>query len=199
MKIYLLMILITTLSWLILIPIQSTGRHYIHDIKLTEIGSFGMLRKERPGVPAHYHTGTDIKRPTANCQNEPIFPIAEGRVISKRTDGPYAQLIVEHHLGSQSIWSLYEHVAGIRVGLNDWVSPHEPMARFMSQQELSRYGWQFDHLNLEVLKVRPIALKSDPKHPKRRFGSYSLVCYTQTDLNRYFLNPLDFFESHLKH
>lgn len=184
------------LSIKLFVPIDCYDRQSINEVRLTEIGRFGMLRKERPGVPAHYHSGIDIKRPSTNYQNEPIFPIAEGRVISKRTNGPYAQLIIEHRTNGLVFWSLYEHIAGIRVRVNDMVSPHIPIARFMNRAELDRYGWQFDHLHFEVLKIKPLPLAPDAKHPDRFFGSYSLVCYLPNELNACYFNPLLFIEEY---
>jgi len=178
------------------IPINSMNRRSISNVELTEIGKFGLLRKERPGVPAHFHTGIDIKRPVKNYQNESIFPIAEGVVISKRQDGPYAQLIIEHET-DHKFWTVYEHIAGIEVNLFDNVSPETPIARFMNENELNRYGWQFDHFHFEVLKEQPIRLKRDNSKPERLFASYTLTCYTIDDLNKYFYNPLDYLEKHL--
>ena len=146
------------------VPINTPNRKSIEFIELTNIGQFGLLRKERPGIPAHYHTGIDIKRPKNNYQDEPIFPISEGMVISKRQDGPYAQLILEH--GNElKFWTVYEHIAGIKVNLFDKVNAKTPIARFMNKNELNKYGWQFDHFHFEVLKVKPIQLKRDNSKP----------------------------------
>lgn len=179
------------------LPIDTTNRKMSDTLKLTEIGEFGILRKERKGIPAHYHTGIDIKRPSPNYIDEPIYPICDGIVISKREDGPYAQLIVEHQL-DYKFWTVYEHIAGIKVDLFDKVSPNTPIARFMNTKELDRFGWQFDHFHFEILKEQPIKLKREDSKPNRLFASYSLVCYTLEDLHKYFYSPTDFFEEKLK-
>ena len=179
------------------LPVNTSDRNSINLLELSEIGEFGLLRKERPRVPAHLHTGIDIKRPTQNYQSEPIFPIFEGVVISKRRDGPYAQLIIEHG-NEHKFWTVYEHIAGIKVNLYDDVSPQTPIARFMDKNELNRYGWQFDHFHFEILKAQPIKLKPDRSKPERLFASYTLMCYTKDDLDKYFYNPLDFLKEHLK-
>ncbi|MCG8580587.1 MAG: M23 family metallopeptidase [Bacteroidales bacterium] len=178
------------------IPVKTTDRSSINNIELTEIGEFGLLRKERPGIPAHFHTGIDIKRPNRNYHSESIYPISEGIVISKRQDGPYAQLIIEHE-NEHKFWTVYEHIAGIEVNLYDYVSPETPIARFMNENELNRYGWQFDHFHFEILKVQPIKLKRDHSKPERLFASYTLACYTIDDLNKYFYNPLEFLDKRL--
>ncbi len=176
----------------IYLPINNPDRKDVSQIQLTAIGQFGIMRKARPNIPAHYHTGIDIKRPGSNYDSEPIFPIAKGVVISKRTDGPYANLMIEHEIHGTKFWSLYEHIAGICVNTGDTVGHLSPIARFMTKAELKKYGWQFDHFHLEILKVKPMQLKTSKSYPERFYNSYSLVCYTQKDLEKYYYNPLDF-------
>lgn len=177
----------------IFLPINNPDNRSIEDIQLTEIGRFGLWRKDRPNVPGHFHTGIDIMRPSNNYQNEPVFPIAPGIVISKRDDGPYAQLIIEHQLEEMIFWTVYEHVAGILVSVNDTVYPGTPIARFMNRNELNEYGWQFDHFHFEVLKIKPLRLDPAPNTTERYYNSYSLCCYSINDLNKYFYNPIEFF------
>lgn len=172
------------------VPVQTEDRKSISTLRLTKIGEFGLMRKSRPNVPAHFHTGIDINRPSGNYVNEPVFPMSEGIVISKRQDGPYAQLIIEHE--DPLCWTVYEHIAGIKVDLNDKVSPDKPIARFMNKSELDRYGWQFDHFHFEILKMKPLRMKADAGNPDRRYSSYSLICYTREELNNYFYSPADF-------
>lgn len=173
------------------LPVKTSNRKSINTLSLTKIGEFGLMRKARPNVPSHYHTGIDLKRPTNNYNDEAIFPIYQGVVISKRQDGPYAQLIIEHD-GNPKFWTIYEHIAGIQVNLNDIVKADKPIARFMNKTELDKYGWQFDHFHFEVLKKQPIRLKPDKSKPDRLFSSYTLVCFTEEKLNECFYNPVDF-------
>jgi hypothetical protein len=179
------------------LPFRAENRHNPSSIQLTEIGQFGVLRKARPQAAAHYHTGIDIRRPRANYDAEPVFPIAAGIVISKRTDGPYANLIIEHTYDGKKLWSLYEHIAGITVNVGDRVQPSVPIARFMNKDELNRYGWQFDHFHLEILKVQPLRMTPTAKTPDRFFNAYTLVCYTPDDLRKYYLDPLMFFSTQI--
>ena len=178
------------------LPVNTLNRKSVSTLALTDIGEFGLRRKERPGIPAHYHTGIDIKRPSKNFLDEPIFPICEGIVISKRQDGPYAQLIIEHE-NEQKFWTIYEHIAGIKVDLHEYVSPDSPIARFMNIDELDRYGWQFNHFHFEVLKAQPLRLKIERSLPDRLFASNTLVCYTKDDLNKYFYSPIKFLTEQL--
>ncbi|MFW6224639.1 MAG: M23 family metallopeptidase [Bacteroidota bacterium] len=174
-----------------LMPVDTPDRTSVNTLELTKIGAYGVLRKARPGVPAHYHTGIDIKRPSPNYRDEPIFPITEGIVISKRTDGPYAQLIIEHGQ-DKKFWTVYEHIAGIYVHVGEPVNTHTPIARFMNKSELDQYGWQFDHFHFEILKSKPIRLEHDDAHPDRHYASYTLVCYTIEELNAHFYDPFAF-------
>jgi hypothetical protein len=77
------------------------------------------------------------------------------------------------------------------------VSPRKPIARFMSRDELNQFGWQFDHFHLEILKMPPMKLQPEVLQPERLFNSYSLVCYTPQDLEKYYYDPLEFLKSYL--
>jgi len=179
-----------------LLPISVEDRTTWQSVQFTHIGSYGLMRKARPGIPAHLHTGVDIKRPRPNYMDESILPVAPGTVISMRNDGPFAQIIIEHTLpNGDSVWTVYEHIAGITVTVGDVVSPHKPIARFMNREELDRYGWQFDHVHFEVLKVSPRALRPTDKTPLRFFCTYSLQCYTESDLEHYYYDPIAFLEA----
>lgn len=180
------------------IPISAKDRKNISKIQLTDIGKFGLIRKERKMIPSHFHTGIDIKRPTKEYNNQPIFPIAKGIIISKRTDGPYAQLIIEHHINNKTFWTLYEHIAGISVDLNANVTSNTKIARFMNKKELNNYGWQFDHFHLEILKVKPVNIKSDKLHPDRLYNSFTLSCHKQDELEKYYYNPIEFLRHNLQ-
>lgn len=178
-----------------LLPVKSSNRKTLGELRLTDIGNFGLLRKARPGVPPHFHTGIDIRRPSKNYKDEPVFPLMEGVVISKRTDGPYAQLILEHKTGNKKIWTVYEHIAGVLVNLNERVQPATPIARFMNENELNKYGQQFDHLHFEILKIEPKKIKPVSTTPFRMFSSYTLVCFKREDLEKYFYDPIEFMRS----
>lgn len=180
-----------------LLPIHLNNRTSLDSLHLTGIGQFGLMRKARPKVPAHYHTGIDIQRPGNNYENEPIFAVCEGTVISMRQDGPYAQLIIAHE-DSMKFWTVYEHIAGIRVKPGDSVSANQPLARFMNKEELNRYGWKFNHFHFEALKIEPMKLQNDASHPFRHYASYSLICYTPEELHFYFFEPLRFLKNRLE-
>ncbi len=135
-------------------------------------------------------------RPNREYENDPIYPAASGRVMSIRDDGPFAQIIIEHKMkNGRDVWTVYEHLSGVSVSVGDRVGLHEPLARFMNREELDRYGWQFDHLHFEVLRKRPRPLRPDNTKPSRFYGTYSLECYTQSDLAACYYNPVEFLEA----
>ena len=131
------------------LPVDLTNRQSVELLQLSDIGEYALIRKARPKIKSHYHTGIDIMRPSSNYVDELIYPVAKGHVISKRSDGPFAQLILEHRIDDKLFWTLYEHIAGIKVNLGDTVKPNNAIARFMNTKELQLYGWQFDHFILK--------------------------------------------------
>jgi len=170
-------------------------RRDVNSIHLTQIGAFGIERVARPTVAKHLHSGVDIQRPIQDYREDQlIYPVANGVVISKRTDGPFAQLILEHEIAGLVFWTVYEHIAGIQVELFQTVNPAEPIARFFNGVELDKIGWQFDHFHFEVLKKRPTELKINSKNPERLFNSYTLSCSDRAELDQHFYNPLHFLE-----
>jgi murein DD-endopeptidase MepM/ murein hydrolase activator NlpD len=179
-------------SWLL--PINCKNRKDIHCFQLTEIGQFGLRRKERPNIPSHLHTGIDIKRPNDNYFNEPVFAASKGFVISVRSDGPFAQIIIEHSLNKTAkVWTIYEHVSGIIAKVGDVVATSNPIARFMNKEELNRYGWKFNHLHFEVMKKAPMKMKPEKSNPQRLFSTYGLVCYNEKLLMENYFDPVEFF------
>lgn len=188
-----LIISLSSVSQEYYLPIKTYDRTDISNIQLTDIGSFGVMRKKRPNVPAHLHTGIDIKRPRENYINEPILSIGEGIVISVRDDGPYAQIIVEHLNDDLQFWVVYEHIAGIRVRIGDNINENTEIARFMNESELNIYGWQFDHFHFEILKIPPIKVKTRNSQPQYNFKTYNLICYTIDELNECYYDPFEFF------
>src|SRR5688572_932937 len=99
-----LLLLFTQAFAQVMSPIEVGDRTSFENIQFTAIGKFGLIRKARPTVPSHVHTGIDIRRPANNYNNEPIYPVAKGVVISKRTDGPFAILIVVHERADRTFW-----------------------------------------------------------------------------------------------
>ncbi|MFC1555411.1 M23 family metallopeptidase [candidate division KSB1 bacterium] len=178
-----------------LLPVGKENRETWNKAGLTSIGLFGKIRQARPGIPEHLHTGVDFTRPGDNYTNEPVYPAADGTVISIRDDGPYAQIIIVHTQGEKQLWTVYEHISGIQVELGETVSVLEPIARFMNTEELNNYGWQFDHLHFEIMKVMPKPVQPDPEKPDRFFDTFGLECYDRENLLKRYFDPKEFFET----
>jgi len=176
----------------VLVPIDVFDRRDCSLIQLTAIGDFGITRKERTGIPEHLHTGIDIMRPRDLSRSADIFPAANGVVISKRTDGPFAQLIIEHKVGVQYYWTLYEHISEIRVNVHEKVNKNDPIARFFSERELDLYGHQFDHFHFEVLKQPPVQIRPTTNLPERHFIAPTLKCFTEGQLRTRYFDPIEF-------
>lgn len=178
------------------LPINVANRQSLENVRLTAIGEFGKPRQARAIVPAHLHTAIDVMRPDNNYVDEPIFPAAVGAVISMRTDGPFAQIIIEHQESNgELVWTIYEHIAEVRVAMDKVVDPQRAIGRFFNKSELDKFGWQFDHLHFEILKQPPRRVKPDPQLPLRSYSAYTLECYDQDDLRKYYHDPRDFFKS----
>lgn len=177
-------------------PIRPPQGQDTRRVLLTPIGAFGVERKARPGIPAHLHTGVDIRRPMANYVDEPVFAASRGVVVSVRTDGPFAQVIVVHHDRAQgNVWTVYEHFGDVRVHAGDSVSPARPIGRFFTREELDAYGWQFDHIHFEVMLKPPPVARPTRDLPERHYSTWALTCYTREQLAERMADPLAFVRS----
>ncbi len=103
-------------------------------------------------------------------------------------------MIVHHKLDNIEFWSVYDHVAGIEVKVGEEVNNQTKIARFMTSKELSKYGWHFDHVHLEIMKIAPQKIETNKYHPQRLFKNYSLICYSKTTLDKYYYDPMEFFK-----
>lgn len=173
------------------IPLGAMSRTHWEAVAVTAIGGFGAIRKPRPGIPAHLHAGIDIR--PASGEDRSVYPSAAGEVISIRRDGPFAQIIVLHAQDPAApVWTVYEHVSGIRVRLGDAVFPETPIARLMNAAELNRFGWQFDHLHFEILRRPPKPIPPTRKLPERFMETRALVCRTRAALDAAYYDPVIF-------
>ncbi|NLG17375.1 MAG: M23 family metallopeptidase [Fibrobacter sp.] len=179
------------------VPANYTDAEKPEEISVTPIGGFGLLRKARPGVPAHYHTGIDIKRPGTNYFNEPVFPSYEGIVISVIDDGPFSQVVLKHEYKKKNYWTVYEHIKVKVKEIGKKLTPHDTLGYFFNRSELNRYGWQFDHFHFEVIKKEPVAFIPNNKYPLRRCRTYAITCYTKEQLDERLENPLQFLKGKL--
>jgi hypothetical protein len=174
------------------LPAQYGGVTDIDSVKLSKIGAFGLVRKARPGIPEHFHTGIDIRRPGSNYLCEPVFPASSGRMASIVDNGPFSQIIIEHAFDNDTLWTVYEHVHVLKKEINLQVSPFDTIAWYFNRDELNRYGWQFDHFHFEIMKIRPPRCKAGADNPFRRYYTYALTCYTRKTLDERMEDPMVF-------
>ncbi|MBC8043263.1 MAG: M23 family metallopeptidase [Rhizobacter sp.] len=182
-----------------LLPLEVENRASLRNVRLTNIGAFALPRKTRPTVSTHLHAGIDFARWARDKDTVRVFAASAGKVISVRTDGAFAQIIIEHHDRGKKLWTVYEHVAGIRVRPGEMVSSQTVIARLMSREELVHYGWQFNHLHFEILIAPPKPLVPTLRTPHRYFMTYALECETEAELLQRYINPPEFFKSRWQH
>ncbi|HEX2955571.1 MAG TPA: M23 family metallopeptidase [Chitinispirillaceae bacterium] len=173
------------------IPANYRGISDPYKIHLTKIGAFGLLRKARPTVPAHYHTGIDIVRPDSQFQKQPIFPAKEGEVVSVLDNGPYSQIIIKHSDMNRNFWTVYEHLH-VSVKKIKHVTQFDTIGYFFSKDELNRYGWQFNHFHFEILKLEPPKFKSGEINSLRYYKTFGILCFSRDELIMRQENPLEF-------
>lgn len=161
-------------------------------LQLTKIGAFGLLRKARPTVPAHYHTGIDIVRPDSQNNRQPIFPAKEGIVVSIYDNGPFSQVVIKHTDNNKNYWTVYEHLHVRISNVSKSVTPFDTIGYFFSKDELNRYGWQFNHVHFEILKVEPPKLTSASINSLRNYKTFGVLCFTREELYMRQENPLEF-------
>jgi hypothetical protein len=164
----------------------------IDDVKLSNIGRFGLLRVARPTVPAHYHTGIDIVRPDTNYWNQPVFPASKGNIVSIIDDGPFSQIIIMHEAGGKNYWTVYEHLHVREKDIGKEVDWNDTIGWYFNKNELTTYGWQFDHLHFEILKIEPAPVKPTKRYPARQYQTYAITCSTKKELETRQENPVEF-------
>lgn len=177
------------------LPVKITHRTTLSENQLTSIGRYGILRKARPAVPAHYHTGIDLKRPSQNYSNEPVLAAGTGVIISVRNEGPYSQIVIQHSFApGDTLWTVYEHILGITCHVGQRVDAQSVIARFFTKNELNRYGWQFDHVHFEILRKKPLKIRSTLKQPEYYFKTFAINCFTINELHKRTINPMEYFK-----
>jgi murein DD-endopeptidase MepM/ murein hydrolase activator NlpD len=174
------------------IPANYRGITDPQKVQLTEIGAFGLLRKARPAVPAHYHTGIDIVRPDSQYYKQPIFPAKEGVVVSIYDNGPFSQIVIKHTDNNINYWTVYEHLHVKIRKINIPISPFDTIGYYFCKDELNRYGWQFNHFHFEILKIEPPRIQMIKDNSLRYYKTFGIVCFTREELFVRQENPLEF-------
>ncbi len=162
-------------------PFLETDRKSLRVIRRRLSGRYGDYR--RSYMPGHLHAGIDLK----GDFEETVYPIGRGFVHLVFRDFPHKSVVVKHTLPDGNVfYSMYVHIEDIRVEEGDAVTEKTPLARLFNREELERAEFgTANHLHLEIRK----SLED------RGWASASSM--TMKELNRYCLDPLDFFEKRL--
>ena len=120
--------------------------------------------------------------------NETIYAIGYGQVHLIFRDFPHKSVIIKHHLeGGDLLFSVYTHVEDIEVNVGDWVEVRTPLARLFNEDELKQANFGTpNHLHLEIRK----SLADEGR------ASYSSM--TKQDLNKFCIDPMEFFKANLE-
>jgi len=171
------------------LPLNTIDRQDWSTVYLEPDAYFKNLRAPFDSVKLHYHTGIDLQNGNAAIVGEPIFAVAAGKVIAIEDPLPQRRITVEHTLPDGSkVWSVYIHIIDERVVVGDWVDTETVIARLMTPSELERFGLEYNHVHLEIMKQMPIDA-TDFQHRK------TFTCYTEQEVDEYFYNPEKFLKS----
>lgn len=151
---------------------------------------FKTKRSAFTNVKLHYHTGVDIQANGSagklDSPGMPIFAVAAGKVVAVEDELPQRRITIEHKLPDGTVvWSVYCHIAGECVVPHEVVDSETIIARRMNGRELDQYGWEYNHVHLEILKKMPDFL--DAFYQRKTF-----TCYSEEDVNEYFYDPIKF-------
>jgi hypothetical protein len=113
-------------------------------------------------------------------------------------NGPFSQIIIEHAFNGDTLWTVYEHLHVLKKSPGLHVTPFDTIAWYFNRNELNRYGWQFDHVHFEIMKVRPPRCKRSAENPHRRYYTYALTCYTKKELDERMEDPMVFLKGKLR-
>jgi murein DD-endopeptidase MepM/ murein hydrolase activator NlpD len=163
-------------------PFNDSDRKSLGSIKRRLVGSYGEYRKSYK--PGHLHAGIDLE----GSFNETIHAIGSGQVHLIFRDFPHRTVIVKHYLPDGGLlFSVYTHVEQVKVKIGDWVDEHTHLARLFNEDELkwANFGTQ-NHLHLEIRK------SMDDE------GRASYASMSSQELNKFCMDPIEFFKAHLK-
>jgi len=155
------------------------------DLKnITFISPYGAYRSTR--VKGHKHSGIDIV-PADRKNSLDVYAVAKGVVCFINQEAPVKTVIVKHKLKDGTmIYSSYIHLKEIFTERGKMVDESTKIGVLYTKREAMKYGGNFDHLHFEI---------------KKRIDDYSCaswLCMSREELDRYFINPLEFLEEHLK-
>lgn len=163
-------------------PFNDSNRKSFGSVKRRLIGSYREYR--RSYKPGHLHAGIDLK----GSFRETVYAIGRGQVYLTFRDFPHRTVIVKHHLPDGNLlFSVYTHVEQVKVNIGDWVNEQTSLARLFNEDELKRANFGTpNHLHLEIRK----SIADE--------GRASYASMTSQELNKYCMDPIEFFKAYLE-
>jgi murein DD-endopeptidase MepM/ murein hydrolase activator NlpD len=163
-------------------PFNDSNRKSCRSIERRLIGSYGEYRKSYK--PGHLHAGIDLE----GAFTETVYPIGSGQVHLILNDFPHRTVILKHHLlNGEFLFSVYTHVEQVKVKIGDWVDERSALARLFDEDELERANFGTpNHLHLEIRK------NTDDR------GRASYASMTRQELDKFCMDPMEFFKANLK-
>ena len=171
------------------LPLNTTDRQDWSTIFLESDAHFKALRAPFDSVKLHYHTGIDLQKRTIGIPSEPVYAIAAGKVIAIEDSPPQRRITIEHLLPNiKKVWSVYIHIIDEQVNVGDSVDTETVIARLMNATELAYYGWDYNHVHLEIMKKPPF-------HVAEFYQRKTFSCYSVEEVDKYFYNPEEFLKN----
>jgi murein DD-endopeptidase MepM/ murein hydrolase activator NlpD len=171
------------------LPLNTIDRQDWSTVYLESDAYFKNLRAPFGTVKLHYHTGMDLQNRAAVSPGEPVYAIAAGKVIAIEDPPPQRRITIEHLLpNGDKVWSVYIHIIDEQVKVGDIVDSETVIARLMNAAELERYGKEYDHVHLEIMKIMP-------PHFINFDQRKTFTCYSNQQVDEYFYNPEEFLKN----
>jgi len=168
------------------LPIKTGDRTDWSTVVLEHDAHFKAPRAPFDSVKLHFHTGIDLQNGNTIQPGEPVYPIAAGKVIAIEDPPPQRRITIEHrYTNRKKVWSVYIHIIEERVNVGDSVDTGTAIARLMNPAELETYGWDYNHVHLEIMKKLP-------PHVSEFYQRKTFSCYNEKEVDKYFYDPHEF-------
>ncbi len=163
-------------------PFGDSNRKSFSSIKSRLVGLYGEYRKSYK--PGHLHAGVDLE----GSFNETIYAVSRGQVQLIFHDFPHKTVVVKHQQPDGRLqFSVYTHVEDIQVDVGEWVDEQTSLARLFNEDELKRANFGTpNHLHFEIRK----SMADD--------GRASYASMTKDELNKFCMDPMEFFKTNLE-
>jgi len=178
-----------------LLPLDTGDRADWRSLAFESDAYFMAPRRDSRLQKPRLHTGIDMQNGgyngTRGGPGELVYSMGPGIVLGTFDRLPNRRIVIEHTLeDGRKVWTAYVHINKPLVSPGEWVDAYSPIARRMNIQELKRFGQQYNHVHIEVMKKLPSMFNG-------RFRWMTFYCYTPKQVHEYFYNPKLFLLQHL--